>query len=202
MSADEFFQGVVRPVMNACLKQHQFTRSGNVFRRQRTEVCQVVSLVKSGKTTSDLAVFTVELGVASLRLLARSGVDSRRCSIEDCHWRERLGMLGPRREDVWWTVRDEPSAHSASTEIVAWMESAGLPALEGVADDSALRDVWVSDRSPGLTDVQRLLCLSVLLETLGPRSTMVEVTGELKRMVAAKPIPAIVTRLRELGECP
>jgi hypothetical protein len=202
MTANQAFQALVRDGVSACLKRHGFAKKGNTFRRKRGEVCHVVSVQKSGKSTSDAVVFTVNLGVASLRLLARSGVEPGKCTIEDCHWRQRLGSVSSRAEDVWWTVRDEVSADAASAEVVAWLDAHGAPSLDALRDDAALRDLWLSGRAPGLTEMQRLVNASLLAEALGPASAKSAVVRELKEMAETKPLPSITARLRELGESP
>lgn len=201
MTASKAFQSFVER-LSACLKRHGFAKKGNTFRRRRAEVCDVISVQKSSKSVSDAAVFTVNLGVASLRLLARSEVESDKCTIDDCHWRQRLGSMSPRSEDVWWTVRDDASAEAASAEVVAWLDAHGVAALDALPDDAALRDLWLSGRAPGLTEMQRLMNASLLAEALGPESAKSAVVRELKEMAKAKPLPAITARLRELGESP
>jgi hypothetical protein len=202
MTASKAFQAFVLDRVSACLKRHGFAKKGNTFRRRRAEVCHVISVQKSGKSASEAVVFTMNLGVASLRLLARSEVEFDKCTIDDCHWRQRLASVSPRAEDVWWTVRDDASADAASAEVMAWLDTHGVAALGALPDDAALRDLWLSGRAPGLTEMQRLVNASLLAEALGPESAKSAIVRELQEMAQAKPLPAITARLRELGESP
>ncbi len=180
------------------LSQSGFVRKGNLFRRVGTEVIHVVGFQKSLKSQADSVLFAVNLGVASVRLLSRAGVLPSECAIEDCQWRTRLGK-NPRDAEMWWTVTDAETAKIAADEVKNALRSHGLAALDALSDDSSLRDLWLSGISPGLTDVQRLLNLSILLRTLGPAAQADAVMAELRSLANTKRLPVVLEYLAEVA---
>ncbi len=106
----------------------------------------------------------MNLGVFSRIVAGKLGINTSEPTIPDCHWRERIGFLIPDRFDKWWEVNDEHQAQQVGAEIVALLDSVGIPALEAVASTRNLRMLWASGRSPGLTDVQRQRYLDRLEE--------------------------------------
>ena len=191
-------QGEIRPL----LRKNNFRSRGSVFRRRRDGVWHLITLQKSRSSTACRKIFTVNLGVASERILLWEEVEPARCGVPDCHWRERLGHLSAEKRDVWWTLEDEESATSAGMQVKQWLEDYGLPELDKLADDAALRDLWLAERSPGLTDTERLLNLSILLRDLGPQDKYEATIKALKELAASKSAPMLTVYLREIGEYP
>jgi hypothetical protein len=87
-------------------------------------------------------------------------------------------------------------------QVKQWLEDYGLPELDKLADDAALRDLWLAERSPGLTDTERLLNLSILLRDLGPQDKYEATIKALKELAASKSAPMLTVYLREIGEYP
>jgi hypothetical protein len=201
MTGEAAFQAMIRDRVQPFLKEAGYSKKGTTFRRINAETVHLVSLQKSRKTTRDEVQFAVNLAVGSMALLRRAEVDPATCAIEDCQWRVRLGASGLEVE-TWWSVRDETSAAHAAESVTGALRSHGLPALHALPDDASLRDTWLSGRSPGLTDVQRLVNLSALLQRLGPEDKAQDVISTMKQMAAERPLPILLGYLREIGKAP
>jgi hypothetical protein len=180
---------LVRDEVQPDLLQKGFVRKGLLFSRQLEEVWHFVGFQKSRSSDT----FTVNLGVASKRIL-RFLEGPAKPSFDDCHWNERLGFLSPQRDDLWWTLSDPASM----AEALLLLKMHGLPSLEALSSDLALRDLWLTGQSPGLTEMQRLVCLSTLLASLGPADQLALVKQEMQDMAANRPAPAIVRQLQML----
>ncbi len=155
MSASEFTK-VMLDYVHAVLKPVGFSKSGNSFSAQRNnDVVWVVQLQKSQKSTTDVLIATVNLGVFSHLLATRLGRDSKEPSVWDCHWQERLGFLTPERSDRWWEVQTIEEAQRSGEELSGLLTKYGLPTFEVLSSTAALQELWSSGRSPGLTEVQR-----------------------------------------------
>jgi hypothetical protein len=145
-----------------------FKRTGLVFMRSRDDVIHLVSVQKSKYSTANAVTFAVNLGVASRHLLQVLGDEARRPTVDRCHWRVRLASIRDRARECWWTIDAATNADSIASEVIESLEAIGLPALDLLSSEVALRDLWLEGRSPGLTSVQRLMNLSALLDKYGP----------------------------------
>jgi hypothetical protein len=171
------------------LNARGFSRRGYSFvKRHNGNGLLVHFQVWKERSTAAEIIFTVNLGVLSKRLLwlADNRDPPKVQSIGECHWRERLGVLLPARRDYWWSVDDTRIAGSV-TELEDALGSFGLPAMERVASDDDLRNLWLSGRSPGLTSFERLRYLSLLLVEIGPRSELDGVLAELRSQSKGMP---------------
>jgi hypothetical protein len=80
------------------------------------------------------------------------------------------------------------------------LEEYGLPQLDKLRNDVAIRDLWLAQRSPGLTEMERLVNLSMLLRDIGPPDQAAATTRALKELAASKSVPMVTVYLREIGE--
>ena len=143
-----------------------------------------MGLQSSVKSDANRKIITFNVGVSSERLLqflSRPPVRTK-LVINDCHWCERLGFLIPDRHDKWWQVGPETDLEQLGAELVDCLENYAIPALEKYATDEALRDLWLSGESPGLTNEGRLSNLALLLSALGPAECLEPVLAELKQL--------------------
>lgn len=161
MTSAEFMKVILEKI-HAALKPAGFKKSGTAFLTERNDVVWVVQVQKSQKTTRELLVTTVNLGVFSHLLAARLGQDSSKPTVWDCHWQERIGFLVPERYDKWWEVASNEKAHDVGDEIVGILTKHGIPTLEHLSSTSSLRSLWTTGKSPGLTEVQRRRYLSLI----------------------------------------
>lgn len=191
---------VVAAVINEMLGQHitpvlkkaGLARAGSTYFLNQEGNWGLIAFQRSARSTSREIVFTVNLGVASARLLAFEGSDaSQRPRIEKCHWQERLGFLMPEPRDRWWVLKEQTDVLALGKEILTAIETNGIPAVRRLIRDQDLRNLWLSGASPGLTDIQRLKSLSVLLKALGPDELLKETIQSLEELSQGKPTAGI-----------
>jgi len=196
MGAGEAFQRLLRDGISPVLKQYGYRRKALTFHLSRHGNWGVLNFQKSRKSTSEVIYFTLNLGVASAKLLVFSGSRFAEAApaLEDCHWRERLGFLLPEHQDKWWTIDANSSVPQLADEFRRHLQGFAVPTIEKYIADEALRDLWLSGASPGLTEVQRLMNLSVLLGSTEQSELLSSVLGELERVSRGKPTAAIVYR--------
>ena len=114
---------------------------------------------------------------------------------------QRLGHLLPEHRDIWWSIDADTSLEDLGQEIQRTLIELAIPELERYMCDEALRDLWLSGISPGLTDFQRLMNVSVLLKMLGPEDALPTVLEDLRRVSAGKPSAAVAeVHIQRLAE--
>jgi hypothetical protein len=124
-----------------------FRKEGANFARQLREVVHFIGLQSSQSSTSTCLRATLNLSIW-VRAAAEANQEPDALS---AHWRERIGMLMPERSDHWWVVSSEEEAQATIEEICRALREYGLPALDCLASSEAMRSLWRSGRSPGLT---------------------------------------------------
>ena len=172
------------------LQQRGFGRRAAVFFHVRAGNWALIEFQKSQKTNADAVVFTVNVGVVSERLARFFSIPLKPNQLpeaSDWHWRQRLGFLMPESQDKWWTLKPSTRIEEVSREIEAALEMA-LPEIEKHLQDESLRDLWLTGRSPGLTEVQRLKNLAVLVKALGPENRVAPILDELRRVSRANAV--------------
>lgn len=202
MRASELYKELIKEI-GRLLKAKGFSRKGNCFYLQQGYNWGLLDFQKSRKSTADEVSFTINLAVCSGRLLEFFSQHSlgRKPSIGACQWRERVGFLLPQRQDKWWIVRDIEPTGSLMDELKGCLVGVAIPAIEQHLSDEQLCDEWSSGRSPGLTDLQRLVNLSVLLKVSGAGSALRDVLNELEVKAAGKPMASMVKQhLRNLEQ--
>ena len=199
MARDLFRSLVSEQVGRSLVGEHGFKRADASFRRPLPEVTQLVSFQKSRRSTKESVLFAVNLGVASKRILAEGGFDSGEPTVDRCHWHRRLPSCQDPTREGWWTVRDSSSCDDAAADILHALKAFGLPDLESLQSDAALRDMWLTGRSPGLTEVQRLVNLSILLQAIGPGDEAAALEEVLTKIATEKRIPLVIDHLRRSG---
>lgn len=202
MRASELYKELIKEI-GRLLKAKGFSRKGNCFYLQHGYNWGLLDFQKSRKSTADEVSFTINLGVCSGRLLEFFSQHSleRKPSIGACQWRERVGFLLPQCRDKWWIVRDIEPPGSLMDELKGCLVGVAIPAIEQHLSDEQLCDEWSSGRSPGLTDIQRLVNLSVLLKVSGAGSALRDVLNELEVKAAGKPTASMVKQhLRNLEQ--
>jgi hypothetical protein len=152
----------------------------------------MIGFQKSVKSSRDTTSFAANLGVSSKRILQFLG-GPERPGLDDYHWNERLGFLGPQHDDVWWTVSS--GSREAMAEVVTLLRQYGIPELERLSSDVALRDLWLTGRSPELTEPRRLICLSTLVASLGPAEELPALKEQMRNIAERRPAPGLVRQL-------
>lgn len=142
----------------------------------------MINLQKRTGSTRQFVRFTINLGIFSERISspfrAPSGGPP---SIWICHVRERIGFLLPVRQDCWWEIDACTSVDALADEIKGHLMKVAVPEISRYVSDEALRDLWLSGRSPGETDLMRLRYLAVLLNRIGPEEHLEPTLEALRR---------------------
>ena len=193
MGALERYKELIK-VISSLLKEKGFSRKGTCFYLRRGNNWGLLDFQKSRKGIVGETIFTVNLGICSGRLLEFLSPDllEQKPSIEACHWRERVGFLLPERQDKWWSIRSTGPLNSLVNELKDCLDQAAIPAIEQHLSDEQLCSEWLSGKSPGLTDIQRLMNLSVLLKVTGEGSALRETLKELEEKSAGTSIAYMV----------
>ena len=87
----------------------------------------------------------------------------------------------PEGQDKWWTLGPGSNVQQIGDEIEAALDLALLEIEKRIKDES-LRDLWLTGQSPGLTEVQRLKNLLVLVNALGPEERVASTLEDLRRV--------------------
>jgi hypothetical protein len=169
----------VRAVMKAKLFRckgltfHRIADAGNTM---------LLSLQKSQSSSSSASSVTINFGVYS-KLIGHKLGDEEAAAIDvkRVHWRKRLSRADGREQ--WITIKSTDSASVVASMLISAIEDV-LPDLNEHAGDEALRDTWLSGFSHGLTAMQRLLYLAILVSEIGPADRLAPVVSELRRLVA------------------
>lgn len=181
--------------VNEVLVGFRFRRSGRIFRLAKDENVAVIDFQRSVKTTASRIVFTIHFGVWSRRVASFVSGNAIPTKVDtaDCHWRERVGFMMPQREDVWWSIESPADALAVTKEVQHALRQL-TPTLVALTDDHMLRDEWLADRSPGLTEIQRLSYLMILVKQIGPADLLDSIKQQLVRESGDKPVAAIVRK--------
>jgi hypothetical protein len=166
------------------LKPRGFMRRGTVFFREQFGNLALIGLQKSQKTGAEAVVFTINVGVVSSRLARFFSAPPKANHLpepSEWHWRQRLSLLLPEGQEKWWTLGSGSNVQQIGHEIEATLDLALLEIEKRIKDES-LRDLWLTGRSPGLTEVQRLKNLLVLVNALGPEERVASTLEDLRRV--------------------
>jgi hypothetical protein len=179
--------------VGSSLKNYDYKKGNSTFYKQKVGNWGVINFQKGTKSDAENILFTINLGIASSRLLHFFSISytNKSPSIWDCHWRKRLGnlIIG---KDIWWSINSTTLVDDLSEEILNYLLYLGIPEIEKYLDDASLRDLWLLGNSPSLTEFQRLLFLSVLINELGPRELLEPTIEKLKRISSGKPTSSTV----------
>ena len=149
-----------------------FIDAGGIVWRKVRDTVVVLEVQKDRKySTKEEVRFTVNAGISvdALRDVVAAAGGPSTSDVpppERCHWCLRIGHLLPVQSDVWWSVSDEQSAHSACDEIASGLIDIALPKVEAMASSEALARSWQEGRGQGLTEYERRVNLARLLVAL------------------------------------
>lgn len=156
-----------------------------------------------GFTQNMYGMFTVNVGVhvPELHDYSRFGPKLSFVREYDCWIRERLGVLGPERQDIWWKLDAVPQQ---SAEVFQRIERDALPFLERFATRERLLAEWMPDRAmKEETDFARFtrsrenLACGIILASLG---RLEEAKACLRASLQWKPEHPSSSRTRDFME--
>lgn len=201
MKASSEFNKLVKECVRPLLNEHGFKRRGNSFVSKKNDIWFLINFQKSRKSSVDEVVFTINLGIASSVLFNFFSKEIKQPTIEDCHFRQRIGFLLAQRGDKWWTINSDTEINKLCDELKSCLIEHALTELENYSSNESLRDLWLSDRCPGLTDTQRLMNLTVLLKKIGPADIFDEVVEKMRLATKNKPVaPTIELHIKKLSQ--
>jgi hypothetical protein len=144
-----------------------YRKAGALFSLDFHDVVHLVGVQSSQASTAKQTQLTIDLGVFAPALVDSDVREHTKPSIAEAHWRQRLGFVMPERQDRWWSIASAAEARSVGAQMAAALATHGLKALAGIPDLGALKRLWNSGSSPGLTERQRQRCLE-RLEKVSP----------------------------------
>ncbi len=186
---DKFMKECIRPYF----QEHGFAAKKNTFFVRKSNNCGLVSFKKSSTSSANETIFTIDIGISSQRLKHFFSDTYNLPTIDQCHWRQRIGFLLPRGYDLWWTITSNTDLCNLCKTIKDILSMYAIPELETYMSDDSLRDLWLTGESPGLTDIERLLNLSVILNDIGPQSILDEIIDKLRSASNGEPVESIVS---------
>jgi len=208
-TAVETYEHLVRDLIAPRLRTKGFRRRGSrCFIREVLKNWQVVYFIAWWEPSPPKIVnFTVDLSIVSGQVYyfetGRVGLQ-RVPALNDMQWQDRLGSFLPDRadrgaKDLWWsldeqiegtetteeplrTVRGFPvnRVRDLAQEILGGLEQYAFPIMDRYTPDEALRDLWLAGKCRGISDLQRLEYLAILLVAIGPAQEIDRVLGELR----------------------
>jgi hypothetical protein len=163
------------------LRENGFSAKGTTFHRKASDGnTMLMSIQRSVESNAAETLVTVNYGVYSARIgKKRQDEASAALNVWEAHWRERLSEGGAEK---WMHVESTDSPPEIGMALVRAVNGV-LPDLLAHSTDEALRDEWLSGRSPGLGKMQRLLFLAILVHEIGPREKLGGVLAELRKTV-------------------
>lgn len=201
MKASTEFTKLIKDCLKPLLIESGFKGRGNTFISKKAEVWSLINFQKSRKSSAAEVAFTVNLGIASSTLFNFYSKEVQQPTIEDCHYRQRIGFLLPSHNDKWWTINSGIDIDSLCEDLKKCLTEYAFIELEKYSSNSALRDLWLSDKCPGLTDTQRLMNLTVLLKIIGPTDVFDSVVEKMRIATENKPIaPTIERHIQQLAK--
>lgn len=136
------------------LESNGFNDENALFSKRLNKNWIIVEFQQDDRSPSHLLIFTVNRGIVSQRVHSFFDPDfdeQQDVDLGDACWRERIGLL-VERQDIWWTLSTDDDVASVAVELNQYLQELALPMLDEVSSDERLRDIWRSNRSPGITD--------------------------------------------------
>lgn len=107
LPANKLVDEIIKRSLHPILKSAGYKKKGRTFYLEEDDVTRVVNVQSSQGNTAESAKFTVNLGLYFPAVREQS-LDEPLTDLPkeyECTLRERIGMLLPRQDDWWWTVR-------------------------------------------------------------------------------------------------
>ena len=192
MKASIKFSKLIKECIKQLLNENGFRSHGNTFISKKDDVWSLINFQKSRKSSTTEVVFTVNIGIASSIILNFYDQEIKQPKITDCHYRQRIGSLLPQNLDKWWNINSDTDMDGLCAELKKYISEYAFIELDKYSSNSALRDLWLSDKSPGLTSIQRFMYLSIILKEIGPIDTFIEVVEKMRLKTENKPTTPII----------
>jgi Domain of unknown function (DUF4304) len=175
----------VLSALGAELAGHGFRRRGHSFVRETPECWAVINIQRASYSSAYQQSITIDLGIASKRLLRFDGAAEDAPDEAACHWRARVGDLLDGR-DRWWEISDLQSPNPVIAEICDLLSANAVPLLAFGSSDVGLLELGISRPTHTMHEYE-VLRHRLFVAVAAGRSDLVEPT---------------ITRLRERSRTP
>lgn len=160
MNLKEFIAAI-----NPFLKSKGFKKKGENFFLFKERNCMVLNFQKS--KGGSVPMFTVNLGISYAVIRDFYGANNLDAiEIDDCHLKQRIGHLLPESRDVWWPLDGSISERELLSLIEYSIECFILNKYIDMMNLNSIVSVWITGKSPGLTDFERYCNLLIVLKYL------------------------------------
>jgi hypothetical protein len=132
---------VIRGGLAPLMKREGFKKSGRNFLKVDSESVAVLNVQASTSNLGATGKFTINLG-RYFPSVARAVGDpdlQGRPKEYDCHLRQRIGFLLPKKLDHWWEIGPETHIEQLAVDVTRVVEGVGLPWLRRVHDLHSLK---------------------------------------------------------------
>jgi hypothetical protein len=195
MSAKNSFDQLL-DTANPLLKQLGFRKKSSSFYLELNGNLSILNFQRSTKSDAKTVIFTLNLGVCIKRLLNFLDPETKleKLTLDQCHWRERIGNLMPERSDKWWAIASEQDLENVSRQLTGFVLPTAAEVLKTHLADEYMKRIWETGQSPGLTDVQRQVNLSALYKLDNDEDKLRLAISQLEDQERDKPSWSMVQR--------
>jgi hypothetical protein len=175
--------------LRAELRAAGFRSSGHRWTIESPETIGVLDFQRSSSSSRQSVRFTINLGVFSrpVARFLRSDSAHHAPRIEDCHWRQRIGLLLPQHSDHWWTISPECDLTALSEELRHVLREFAIPAVVSRLSAPALLNELQHGEISGVTKVDRMVYLIILARVLGRAALAAETSTTLANDAQGRP---------------
>jgi len=203
MNVKKLYKCLIDEHISSHLKGKGFKQNKSTFKIIKNGNLGIIDFQKSKNSTESTIIFTVNLAVVLRTIFEFEGhhVPIDKLGEEHGHWRERLGYLMPDKTDVWWEIRESIDVKQLASLLINLIEEYGIKALMKYVKDDNLLELWLTSEAPGLTEMQRLEYLSVLLKSMGRNEMLSRIVRGLRELSSGKPVAnSVEAHIRLLDE--
>lgn len=121
-----------------------YRRAGATFYRKDGENWGLIEFQRHTHSAAGVPTFTVNVGVASARLLESRGSDPRkRPRSWDLHASWRLGEEAAPNQERWWTLTSDPGEQTrVAEEVMGRLRKGAIPFIDQTISDRGLFLYW------------------------------------------------------------
>ncbi|MBX9703201.1 MAG: DUF4304 domain-containing protein, partial [Silvanigrellaceae bacterium] len=165
-------------------KSHFYLKKGNTFYVTKDNNYGLVAFQKSQKSTRFEIIFTINIGIYSqvIANFFNPACAKSKPTIADCHWIQRIDNILELPYDKWWLIDENSSISELTHEFYNYLEQIFME-VDKYIKDRDLESLWLSKKSPGITEFNRLRNLSVLLKHSGDIALLKNILNELNKLV-------------------
>lgn len=139
-----------------------FRRRPRGFRKAGDRSAALIDFQRSVESSWDRIRFTVNIGVVHEELLHSYESSFKNATCRSAKFNTRLNWLLPNGKPDWWDVTQFTLPEAMAEEVSEAILNLGVPYILPYMDREALKALWETGYSPGITGRQRQLYLDVL----------------------------------------